>query len=142
MLNVLERPSASPVFGNGERANRLKSTKFGGKLVNDYWNNLFRAKEEGKKVIWYNGTYIPPFFHAHDVAWVCMARLVRLSCRSRRDPAQQAGEQRGYDRELCSYARTHIGQVLIDMQKLKDGTLGIDQDDPRAVTMAKLPAPT
>ena len=45
---VLDRPTASPVFGNGERANRLKSTRFGGKLVNEYWDNLFRAKEQGR----------------------------------------------------------------------------------------------
>ena len=57
MLNAtMERPSASPVFGNGERANRLKSTRFGGKLVNDYWDNLFHAKENGKKV---SGTTAP-----------------------------------------------------------------------------------
>ena len=63
------RPNNLP-FGTGVKANRLKTTKQGGKLVNDYWENLFAAKDDGRKVIWYNGTYIPPFFHAHNVAWV------------------------------------------------------------------------
>lgn len=134
--------TASPVFGNGTRANRLKTTKQGGKLVNDYWENLFTAKERGKKVVWYNGTYIPPFFHSHDVAWVHgEAWAAYLAAKHGELPAQRAGEDRGYDRELCSYARTHIGQALIDLRDLKDGKLGIAPDDPRALTMAKLPAP-
>ena len=28
------------------------------------------GEEQGKKVVWYNGTYIPPFCHAHDLVWV------------------------------------------------------------------------
>jgi benzoyl-CoA reductase subunit B len=131
-----------PVFGNGQRANRLKTTKMGGKLVNDYWSDLFAAKDDGRKVIWYNGTYIPPFFHAHNCAYVHgEAWSAYLAAKHGEIPAQQAGEARGYDRELCSYARTHIGQALIDLQKLKDGKLGIAPDSPRALTMAKLPAP-
>ena len=59
---------ASPPFGNGLRANRLKTTKQGGKLVNDYWADLFAAKDDGRKVVWYNGTYIPPFDHPHVMA--------------------------------------------------------------------------
>ena len=142
MLNLVDRPGPSPIFGNGERATRLQSTRFGGKLVNAYWESLFHAKEEGKKVVWYNGTYIPPFFHAHDLAWVHgEAWSAYLAAKHGEMPAQKAGEQRGYDRELCSYARTHIGQVLIDLGKLKDGTLGVAPDDERAVTMAKLPPP-
>jgi benzoyl-CoA reductase subunit B len=140
--SVLDRPTASPVFGNGERANRLKSTRFGGKLVNDYWDNLFRAKEQGKKIVWYNGTYIPPFFHSHDVAWVHgEAWSAHLAAKHAETPAQQAGEARGYDRELCSYARTHIGQALLDREKLDNDTLGLAADDPRAETMRKLPLP-
>lgn len=139
---VLDRPKASPVFGNGERANRLKSTRFGGKLVNEYWENLFRAKEQGKKIVWYNGTYIPPFFHSHDLAWVHgEAWAANLAARHDEGPAQQAGEARGYDRELCSYARTHIGQALLDREKLDKGTLGIDPHGPRAELMRKLPLP-
>jgi benzoyl-CoA reductase subunit B len=140
--SILRPAGASPTFGNGQRANRLKTTKMGGKLVNDYWSDLFAAKDDGRKVIWYNGTYIPPFFHAHNCAYVHgEAWSAYLAAKHGEMPAQQAGEARGYDRELCSYARTHIGQALIDLQKLKDGTLGIAPDSPRALTMAKLPPP-
>ena len=139
---VMDMPSSTPIFGNGERANRLKSTRFGGKLVNEYWETLFKAKEQGKKVVWYNGTYIPPFFHSHDIAWVHgEAWSAMLAAKHREVSAQAAGEGRGYDRELCSYARTHIGQMMIDMEKLKDGTSNLSPDDPRIETMMKLPAP-
>ncbi|WP_324330691.1 2-hydroxyacyl-CoA dehydratase family protein [Paracoccus solventivorans] len=137
-----ERPKAGPVFGNGERANRLKATRFGGKLVNDYWESLFAAKEQGKKVVWYNGTYIPPFFHAHDVAWVHgEAWSAMLSAKHREVTAQARGDQKGYDRELCSYARTHIGQLLIELDKVKSGTSAMAPDDPRIETLLKLPPP-
>jgi len=123
-----------------KKANRLEATKLGGKLVNDYWNNLFNAKEEGRKVVWYNGTYIPPFFQAHDLAWVHgEAWSAYLAAKHREMPAQQAGEDRGYVRELCSYARTHIGSALIDLRNLAEGKA--DLSDPITATKSKLPPP-
>ena len=127
---------------SGKKANRLLATKLGGKLVNDYWENLFKAKEEGRKVVWYNGTYIPPFFQAHDVAWVHgEAWSAYLAAKHVELPAQQAGEDRGYVRELCSYARTHIGQALLDVRGIAEGTIKIDPSDPVALAKSKLPAP-
>ena len=35
-----------------KRANKLKSTRIAGKLVNDYWDMVWRAKEEGKLICW------------------------------------------------------------------------------------------
>lgn len=140
--NIVPISGSRPAFGNGEKANKLKSTKFGGRLVSDYWSGVFRAKEEGKKVVWYNGTYIPPFFHAHDLVWVHgEAWSAMLAARHHEGGAQSRGEQRGYDRELCSYARTHIGQMLIEMDKAKAGQDGLSVDDPRIEAMLKLPPP-
>ena len=42
-------------------ANKLKSTRKAGKLVNEYWEMVWRAKEEGKLVCWYEGSAINPF---------------------------------------------------------------------------------
>lgn len=141
MDNVVAMTGSRPVFGTGERANKLKSTRFGSKLVNDYWNGVFAAKEEGKKVVWYNGTYIPPFFHSHDLVWVHgEAWSAMLAARHQEVGAQARGDQRGYDRELCSYARTHIGQMLIEMDKARaEG--GAALEDPRMEAMMKLPPP-
>lgn len=142
METLVQSETAKPVFGNGLKANKLKATKFGGKLVSEYWESVFRAKEEGKKVVWYNGTYIPPFFHAHDLVWVHgEAWSAMLAARHKEIGAQSRSDQRGYDRELCSYARTHIGQMLIELDKVKNGEHGMDPDDPRIETMLKLPAP-
>ncbi|WP_417722514.1 2-hydroxyacyl-CoA dehydratase subunit D [Salipiger sp.] len=142
MQTLTDTPAAKPVFGNGERANKLKATKFGGRLVSEYWEHVFRAKEEGKKVVWYNGTYIPPFFHSHDLVWVHgEAWAAMLAARHKEIGAQARGDERGYDRELCSYARTHIGQMLIEKDKLENGTSTLDPTDPRIETMLKLPAP-
>ncbi|MCK9505787.1 MAG: 2-hydroxyacyl-CoA dehydratase family protein [Porticoccaceae bacterium] len=132
--------SNAGIHASDKRANRLKATKLGGQIVNDYWSSLFRAKEEGKKVVWYNGTYIPPFFQAHDLAWVHgEAWSAYLAAKHYETAAQQAGEERGYDRELCSYARTHIGQALIDKKNLEEGIIPVN--DPRADAIQSLPAP-
>jgi benzoyl-CoA reductase subunit B len=127
--------------GVSKKANRLAATKIGGQIVHDYWSDLFNAKNEGRKVVWYNGTYIPPFFHAHDLAWVHgEAWSAYLAAKHGELPAQKAGEDRGYVRELCSYARTHIGSALLDVRAARE-RLAIDPADARALTMSKLPLP-
>ncbi|MBL8588397.1 MAG: 2-hydroxyacyl-CoA dehydratase [Methylobacteriaceae bacterium] len=132
---------AAPAYGTGERADRLKATRHGGKLVNDYWADLFAAKQEGRKVVWYNGTHIPPFFQAHGLAWVHgEAWSAYLAAKHGEAPAQKAGEARGYDRELCSYARTHLGQAILSIKAAQEGVAG-GADDARSLTMAKLPMP-
>ena len=64
-----------------------------------------------------------------------------LAARHREVGAQARGEQRGYDRELCSYARTHIGQMLIELDRARSGEGGASLDDPRIEAMLKLPPP-
>ena len=92
------------------KANKIAATKMGGKLVNDYWQMVFRAKEEGKLVCWYEGSSINPFLQAADICWVHgEAYSAMLAARHQEGPAQKAAEERGYQRELCSYARTHLG---------------------------------
>jgi benzoyl-CoA reductase subunit B len=143
----MESTNANVSAGNApqqgpKKANRLQATRMGGKLVNDYWSNLFNARDDGRKVVWYNGTYIPPFFLAHNVAWVHgEAWSAYLSAKHGEQPAQLASEARGYVRELCSYARTHIGQALLDVQGFADGTKKVDPSDPLALTKSKLPPP-
>jgi benzoyl-CoA reductase subunit B len=93
-----------------KRANRLQATKRNNEMVTAYWEDLFRAPEEGRLVCWYEGIQLNPILQAADVAWChgeAMSAL--LAARNEEGPAQQAAEEAGYDRELCSYARTHIG---------------------------------
>src|SRR6516165_12339129 len=89
-----------------KKANKLQSTRIAGKLVNDYWEMVWRAKDEGKLVCWYEGSAINPFLEAADICWVHgEAYSAMLAARHQEGTAQRVAEERGYMRELCSYAR-------------------------------------
>src|SRR3546814_3398289 len=53
----------------GAPANRLVSTRSGGKMVKDYWDRLFSARERGATVVWYNGAALNPIFQAAGIEW-------------------------------------------------------------------------
>jgi benzoyl-CoA reductase subunit B len=114
-----------------KKANKLKSTRIAGKLVNDYWEMVWRAKEEGKLVCWYEGSAINPFLEAADICWVHgEAYSAMLAARHQEGTAQRVAEERGYMRELCSYARTHLG-CAVSNQRLRGDNGGAtpDEDD-------------
>ena len=123
-------------------ANKLKSTRMAGKLVNDYWEMVWRAKEEGKLVCWYEGSSINPFLEAADIVWVHgEAYSAMLAARHQEGPAQAAAEERGYLRELCSYARTHLG-CAVNNQRNRNGSDSAFADVPADEDIsAKLPPP-
>lgn len=125
-----------------KKANKLAATKPGGKLVNEYWEMVFRAKEEGKLVCWYEGSAINPFFQAADVVWVHgEAYSAMLAARHLEGPAQKAAEERGYLKELCSYARTHLGCAVSNQRQQNEPDSGYVNmaDDKNLAT--RLPAP-
>lgn len=127
-----------------KRANRLKATKLNNRMVTDYWEDLFRAKEEGRFVCWYEGVAINPILQAADIAWChgeAMSAL--LAARNEEGPAQQAAEEVGYDRELCSYARTHIGCGVLTQKSSSPELISDLPMDPetRRGLAARVPAP-
>jgi benzoyl-CoA reductase/2-hydroxyglutaryl-CoA dehydratase subunit BcrC/BadD/HgdB len=133
-MNVQVKPT--PV------ANKLKSTRISGKLVNDYWETVWRAKEEGKLVCWYEGSAINPFLQAADICWVHgEAYSAMLAARHQEGPAQQAAEDRGYMKELCSYARTHLGCALNNQRHRNDADTGIFNGQDADDISSKLPPP-
>ena len=95
-------------------ANRLSSTRACGALINDHWNAVFNAPAEGVPVCWYDGYTITPFLqvmgirYAHGEAFSAL-----LAGRHNELLSQKVSEDRGYDRELCSYARTHMGAAYM-----------------------------
>ena len=123
-------------------ANKLAATRMAGRLVNEYWEMVWRAKAEGKLVCWYEGSAINPFLEAADIVWVHgEAYSAMLAARHQEGPAQQAAEDRGYMKELCSYARTHLGCAVSNQRNRNDadtGLTGIPSDDDIA---SKLPPP-
>ncbi len=93
-----------------KKANRLDTASLNNRMVNDYWTSVFNAKQEGRLVCWYEGVAINPLMQAADVSWVHgEAWSALLAARNNEVKPQQAAENRGYLKELCSYARTHIG---------------------------------
>jgi benzoyl-CoA reductase subunit B len=93
-----------------KKANRLDTASLNNRMVNDYWTSVFNAKQEGRLVCWYEGVAINPLMQAADVSWVHgEAWSALLAARKNEVKPQQAAENRGYLKELCSYARTHIG---------------------------------
>ena len=126
-----------------KRANRLQTTKLNNKMVNDYWESLFRAPQEGKLVCWYEGVAINPILEAADIAW-CHgeAAAALLAARKEEGPAQQAAEEAGYDRELCSYARTHLGCSIMTQRSQPEGLESLPPDAvERKRLAARIPIP-
>ena len=131
----------------GAPANRLVSTRSGGKMVKDYWDRLFSARERGATVVWYNGAALNPIFQAAGIEW-CHGEAfgARLAAMHLEGPAQRMGEEYGYNQELCSYARTTLGcAVLTQKEAAKYVNAGDGADVPdipsQEVLASKLPPP-
>ena len=104
-------------------SNRLKTTSLNNKMVTAYWDDLFSAKADGKQVCWFEGVSINPLLQAMDISW-CHGEAwsALLAAKKEEQPALEASEERGYQRELCSYARTHIGSGILTQSNQIPGT--------------------
>jgi len=125
-----------------KRANPLSFTRVGGQMITDYWENLFNAREQGKQIVWYNGGALNPFFQAAGLAW-CHgeAFAARLAAQQLEGPAQLAGAEYGYNAELCSYSRTHLGCSVLTMQGSEGDQTGVVGQQNQQELAARLPAP-
>ncbi|MCK9284193.1 MAG: 2-hydroxyacyl-CoA dehydratase family protein [Rhodocyclaceae bacterium] len=112
-----------------KKANRLQVTKLNNKMVNQYWEDLFHAKEQGKLVCWTEGIQINPILQAADIAW-CHGEAAAALMAARKESAvpQAHMETLGYDRELCSYARTHIGCGILNQSSTVEAQTLLDVD--------------
>ena len=125
-----------------DKTNRLGVTRVGGQLISDYWEDLFTAREQGKQIVWYNGGALNPMFQAAGLAW-CHgeAFAARLAAQRLEGPAQLAGAEYGYNAELCSYSRTHLGCSVLTLQGTEGDQTGVVGAHDQEVLAAKLPAP-
>lgn len=125
-----------------DKSNRLGITRVGGRLISDYWDDLFTARERGKQIVWYNGGALNPMFQAAGLAW-CHgeAFAARLAAQRLEGPAQLAGAEYGYNAELCSYSRTHLGCSVLTLQGTEGDQTGVVGAHDQEVLAAKLPAP-
>ena len=127
-----------------EKLNRLAINKAGGRMVADYWENVFTARERGQKVVWYNGSALNPIFQAAGMAW-CHGEAfsARLAAQHLEGPAQLAGAEYGYVGELCSYSRTHLGCAVLSQKRSNGsgngpGMVGLPEQEELA---SRLPTP-
>src|ERR1700736_3133019 len=143
-MSLTEHLNPRPMAPSSDMlSNRLSSTKSGGKLVKDYWDRLFTARERGATVVWYNGAALNPIFQAAGIEW-CHGEAfgARLAAMHLEDPAQKMGEEYGYINELCSYARTTLGCILLTRQAAASAETGAPSGGPNQETLAsRLPAP-
>jgi benzoyl-CoA reductase/2-hydroxyglutaryl-CoA dehydratase subunit BcrC/BadD/HgdB len=125
-----------------DRSNRLSVTRAGGRLITDYWDDLFTARGQGKQIVWYNGGALNPFFQAAGLAW-CHgeAFAARLAAQRLEGPAQLAGAEYGYNAELCSYARTHLGCSVLTLQSTEGERSGVVGMNDQKELAARLPSP-
>jgi len=94
--------------------NRLEATRLMGPLVDDYWEKLRRAHEEGYHVAWCVGPLfmIPKaagcrvHFHAGYASY----------CAGRKAHTQllEAAEGEGHPIDMCSYIKLHAGHVALE----------------------------
>jgi benzoyl-CoA reductase/2-hydroxyglutaryl-CoA dehydratase subunit BcrC/BadD/HgdB len=114
----------------------------GGKMVADYWDNVFTARERGEKVVWYNGSAVNPFFQAAGLVW-CHGEAfsARLAAQHLEQPAQLAAQEYGYVGELCSYARTHLGCAVLTQNAGHANSTGVVGLPEQAELASRLPAP-
>jgi benzoyl-CoA reductase subunit B len=141
-MSVIEDPPQAAAVRPPSASNRLTSTKIAGKMVKDYWERLFTARERGAQVVWYNGAALNPFFQAAGIEW-CHGEAfgARLAAMHLEGPAQLAGEEYGYVGELCSYARTHLGCAVLTQRGSEEADTGVVGLTDQATLASRLPSP-
>ncbi len=140
MSIIVEPPNSRLITPRS--VNRLSSTALGGKMVKDYWDRLFSARERGATVVWYNGAAVNPIFQAAGIEW-CHGEAfgARLAAMHHEGPAQRKSEEYGYINELCSYARTTLGCAVLTRQaSVTDKGIAIGEQDPDSLA-SRLPSP-
>jgi len=97
-----------------KRANRVNTTRLVRDMVNDFYDSLRRAKEEGRLVCWGVGpiTYTPLL--TMDIAFLHLENYATL-CSGRKGEKEMldAAEAAGYSRDVCSYLRIGNGSSLL-----------------------------
>ena len=103
----------SPDTKRTKKGRVLAASNMAPKILKDYWEGLHKAKSEGKKIAWVSGNApaellwafdVPPAYPENYAAVVASVKLSGHLC--------SLAEKWGFSRDLCSYARTNLGQVF------------------------------
>ena len=108
-------------YDENKKPNRLRSGKLVNKLVNEYWQDLIDARKAGKLVCYTTGLPIGPFMAAQDMAWIHGEGYgARVAARHEEKEPQIYAERHGFNREICSYARTQLGCAMFAQMGVPD----------------------
>ena len=81
----------SVATAGSKRANRLQATRRNNEMVTAYWEDLFRAPEDGRLVCWYEGIQMNPILQAADIAWCHGEAMSALLAARNQEGLRRAG---------------------------------------------------
>jgi len=92
------------------------------RLTKDYYQAMFRAREEGKKLAWMGASVPPELVRAFDIVPV-VGETYSATSNSQPDLTMrflQAVEKAGFSRDLCCYTRTFLGSIIAQQSPFGD----------------------
>lgn len=102
-----------------DRPQRLNSIARVGKIVDDFYEDLRHAPEEGRYVTWAGGfptTF--PIFRAMNIAYLFEdVYAATAAARHKEAKLQRISADKGFLPEMCSYARTTLGTAFFPQEE-------------------------
>ena len=120
----------------------LQASSMAPKILKDYWEGLHVAKAQGKKIAWVSGNApaellwafdVPPAYPENYAAVLASVKKSGHLC--------SVAEKKGFSRDLCSYARTNLGQVFGTEEDRSDLPFG-GLPDPDILITTRIPCLT
>ena len=84
-------------------------------ILKNYWSEIHAAKKEGRPIAWASGNAPEELLYAFGIlpaypenyGAVCASKQIAL-------PLCQMAESKGFSKDLCSYSRINLGDILWD----------------------------
>lgn len=104
-----------------ETETKLTSKELVKQLTDEYYDNLLKAKENGKKVAWASSIIPQEFLEAMDIEVAYPENHAALiAARGGADEFLEKAEQLGYANDICSYARVNLGYANVMDSSIQD----------------------
>jgi benzoyl-CoA reductase/2-hydroxyglutaryl-CoA dehydratase subunit BcrC/BadD/HgdB len=125
-----------------KKGRALEASYLAPRILKEYWLSLHEAKAAGRKIAWVSGNAPAELLYAFGVApaypenYAAVLASVRMSevfCRK--------AEEKGFSRDLCSYARSNLGNVFWDRPEYPELPFG-GLPDPDVLITTRIPCIT
>jgi len=91
----------------------FETSKEIGRYIRKYWQDIYRAREEGKKICWVTGLAPMELLIAADIVPVLPENYNAFCAAKQMGPELcEEAEARGYSMDVCSYGRLHLGTMF------------------------------